>query len=335
MKFLRVILGFPVSAILSIVLHIRHRLYDAHLLRSHAVGIPTICVGNLALGGTGKTPHTEYLLRQLSKHYKVAVLSRGYGRKTKGFVLATPQSTVEQIGDEPLQMVRKFPSVPVAVCENRAHGAYKLRRLFPDLQVILLDDAFQHRSICCGLTILLTAYDNLYVHDRLWPIGTLRDLRYRAHKANILIVTKCPTDLRPIDYRVVETSLRKVAFQQLYFSTLHYAPLPAKGTPLVVTGIANPQPLVDYVREHAPQTELLSFPDHHAFTKRDANMIMEKAQAFDYVLTTEKDLPRLEQIGVADTLGQKLHVMPIEVRIVMDEDQLIKKLNMYIGIIKH
>lgn len=331
MNLLRLILGFPVSAILGIVLHIRHKLYDAYLLRSHAVDVPTICVGNLALGGVGKTPHVEYLIRQLSQHYRIAVLSRGYGRKTKGFVLATPQSTVEQIGDEPLQMARKFPSIPVAVCENRTNGANKLRRLFPDLQVILLDDAFQHRSLRCGLTILLTTYDNLYVHDRLWPMGTLRDLRYRAHKANIIIVTKCPTDLHPIDYRVVETSLHKAAFQQLYFSTLYYTPLPAEGTPLVVTGIANPKPLVDYVREHAPNAELLSFPDHHAFTKRDANMIMEKAQAFDYVLTTEKDLPRLEQIGLADTLGQKLHVMPVEVQIVMEEDQLLKKLSTYIS----
>lgn len=334
MNVLRRIVGAPVSALLAMVLHIRHQLYDVHLLGAHTMRIPTICVGNLALGGTGKTPHTEYLVRQLSKDYRVAVLSRGYGRKTKGFMLATPTSTVEQIGDEPLQIARKFPSVPVAVCKNRVHGVHQLQKLFPDLQAVILDDAFQHRSIRCGVTILLTAYDNLYIHDRLWPSGHLRDLRYRAYKANIIIVTKCPESMRPIDQRVVETSLHKAAFQQLYFSSLRYAPLPAEGTPLIVTGIVDPKPLVDYVQATAPKAELLAFPDHHMFNRRDVNRIFAAAEKFDYVLTTEKDLTRLEQAGVAEALGKKLFAMPIEVHLEQEEDQLIKKLSSYIGIIK-
>ncbi|MCQ2312484.1 MAG: tetraacyldisaccharide 4'-kinase [Paludibacteraceae bacterium] len=321
----------PISAIIGLVLHIRHQLYDAHILRSFSVNIPTICVGNLALGGTGKTPHVEYLIRQLSKHYRVAVLSRGYGRKSRGFVLATPESTVAQIGDEPLQIARKFPSIPVAVCKNRAQGVHKLQQLFPDLQVVILDDAIQHRSIRCGLTILLSAYDNLYVNDSLWPLGTLRDLRYRAHKTNIIIITKCPDTMLPIDRRVVETRLHKAAFQQLYFSSLKYAPLPEEGTPLIVTGIANPKPLVDYVQLSKPKAELLAFPDHHIFTQRDVNRIFAAAEHYDYVLTTEKDLPRLEQVGVAEALGDKLQVVPIEVQLIQDEDQLIKKLSEYIS----
>lgn len=335
MKILRSIFGVPISAIIGLVLHIRHQLYDAHLLRSHSVSIPTICVGNLALGGTGKTPHVEYLIRQLSKHYRVAVLSRGYGRKSHGFVLATPESTVSEVGDEPLQMARKFPNIPIAVCENRVAGVYKLQKRFPDLQAVILDDAMQHRSIRCGLTILLSAHDNLYVNDRLWPLGTLRDLRYRAHKANIIIVTKCLDSMLPIDRRVVETSLHKAAFQQLYFSSLKYAPLPKEGTPLIVTGIANPKPLVDYVQSSQPKAELLAFSDHHTFTQRDVNRIFAAAEHYDYVLTTEKDWPRLEQAGVAEMLGDKLQVIPIEVQLIQDEDQLIKKLNSYIGIIKH
>ncbi len=328
---LRNIVYAPISGIIGLALHIRHQLYDAHLLRSHSVKVPTICVGNLAIGGTGKTPHVEYLVQHLSTHYRVAVLSRGYGRKTKGFVLATPESTVTQIGDEPLQMARKFPNIPIAVCENRVAGVNKLQKLFPNLQAVILDDAYQHRTIRCGLTILLSAYDNLYVKDCLWPLGHLRDLRYRAHKANIIIVTKCPDTMQPIDYRIVESSLHKAAFQQLYFSTLHYAPLPAEGTPLMVTGIANPQPLVDYVQSQAPKAELMAFPDHRTFTQRDVNCILETAEHYDYVLTTEKDMPRLEQAGVKSALGDKLKVMPIEVRLVQDEDQLIKKLTNYIG----
>lgn len=330
MNALRVILGAPISLLLAFVLHIRHRFYDAHILHSHTVRIPTICVGNLALGGTGKTPHTEYLVRHLSERYKVAVLSRGYGRKTKGFVLAEPQSTVQQVGDEPLQIARKFPSVPVAVCENRVYAVHKLKKRYPDLQVIILDDAYQHRSLRCGMTILLTAYDNLYVNDYLWPMGSLRDLRYRAHKANIIIVTKCPDSMRPIDRRVVETSLHKAAFQQLYFSSFRYADVP-QGVPLIVTGIAHPEPLVNYVRVKQPKAEVLAFADHHVFTKRDAQLIVRTAEAFDYVLTTEKDLPRLEQAGVNSLLGDKLKVMPIEVSIDKDEDLLLKKLNAYIS----
>ena len=333
MTILRSILGAPISAIWAMVLGLRHRLYDVHILRSYSVNIPTICVGNLALGGTGKTPHTEYLIRLLTPHYRVAVLSRGYGRKTRGFVLGAPDSTAKQIGDEPLQIVRKFPSVPIAVCENRIQGIHKLQKLFPDLQAVILDDAYQYRALRCGLTILLTTYDNLYVHDYLWPMGHLRDLKHRARKANIIMVTKCPDTMTPIDRRIVENRLHKAAFQRLYFTSLKYAPLPTEGTPLIVTGIANPKPLVDYVRAKEPKAELLAFRDHHMFTQRDVNRIFAAAEHYDYVLTTEKDLPRLEQAGVVETLGDKLHVLPIEVQLIQDEDELIKKLNSYIGIV--
>lgn len=320
------ILLAPISALISMGLYIRHRLYDAYILRSSNVQVPTICVGNLALGGTGKTPHVEYLIRQLSSRYHVAVLSRGYGRRTKGFRLVTPTDTSFTVGDEPLQIATKFPNIPVAVCEKRVLGVRNLLKVYPDLQLVILDDAFQHRAIRCDLNILLTAYDNLYVKDHVWPLGHLRDLRSRSHKADVIIVTKCSPDMLPIDKRITETMLHKASFQQLYFSAYQYAPLPTEGTPLLVTGIANPQPLFDYVRTQRPNTELLAFPDHHDFTPPEVEIIKSRAKCFDYVLTTEKDLPRLEAAGLKSVLADKLFALPIEAYILDDGDQLIKKI---------
>lgn len=320
------ILLAPISALISVVLYIRHRLYDAHILRSSDVQVPTICVGNLALGGTGKTPHVEYLIRQLSLRYRLAVLSRGYGRRTKGFRLVTSNDTAFTVGDEPLQIATKFSNIPVAVCEKRVLGVRKLLKIYPDLQLVILDDAFQHRAINCDLTILLTAYDNLYVKDRVWPLGNLRDLRTRSHKAQVIIVTKCPLSMQPIDKRIIETTLHKASFQQLYFSSYQYAPLPCKGTPLLVTGIANPQPLFDYVKERQPAAELLAFPDHHNFMSPEVEIIKSRAANFDYVLTTEKDLPRLQAAGLDEVLGDRLYTLPVEVIILDEGDQLIKKI---------
>lgn len=327
MNPLLAILYAPVSALISVGLFIRHRLYDAHILHSSSVSVPTVCVGNLALGGTGKTPHTEYLIRQLSSSYKLAVLSRGYGRRTKGFRMVTPTDTALTVGDEPLQIATKFPSIPVAVCEKRVAGVRKLIKLYPDLQLVILDDAFQHRAIRCDLNILLTAHDNLYVHDHVWPLGRLRDLKMRSHKAQVIIVTKCPEGIKPIEKRIIETSLHKLSFQQLYFSSYTYAPLPQEGTPLVVTGIANPQPFFDYVQQLCPKAELLSFPDHHLFLSFEVDKIVSKAKGFDYVLTTEKDLPRLVAAGVQEALGNRLYTLPIEVSILDEGDQLIKKIS--------
>ncbi len=324
------ILLAPISALISIALYIRHRLYDAHILRSSEVQVPTICVGNLALGGTGKTPHVEYLIRQLSSRYRLAVLSRGYGRRTKGFRLVTPTGTAFTVGDEPLQIATKFPSIPVAVCENRVKGVRQLLKTYPDLQLVILDDAFQHRAIRCDLNILLTAYDNLYIKDRVWPLGHLRDLKTRCHKAQVIIVTKCPLNMLPIDKRILETTLHKASFQQLYFSAYEYAPLPQDGTPLLVTGIANPQPLFDYVQAQQPNAELFAFPDHHDFMPPEVEIIKSRAAAFDYVLTTEKDLPRLQAAGLAEALGERLYTLPIKVTILDEGDQLIKKIATYI-----
>ena len=322
----------PFSWLYGLVLHLRHTLYDDHLLPSHSVSVPTVCVGNLTVGGTGKTPHTEWLVRQLSTRYKVAVLSRGYGRRTRGFVLADQNSTARTIGDEPMQIHRKFPDVPVAVCADRVKGVKQLQRMVPDLQVVILDDAFQHRSIKCGFNILLTAQNNLYIDDRLLPYGTLRDIKHRSLAAQAVIVTKCPETFKPIDKRVIDNRLHLAAFQQLYFSkTVYETALDGIQKPLVVSGIANPTELFEHVRQTCPKAELLAFGDHHRFTKRNIRRIIEAAQKHDCVLTTEKDYERLLLTSLPEQLGDKLQVVRISVNLGTDADSLKEQLFAYIN----
>jgi tetraacyldisaccharide 4'-kinase len=308
----------PLSWLYALVVRIRHFLFDKHLLVSHTVDVPTICVGNIAVGGTGKTPMVEYLLRLLLAHgYHPAVLSRGYKRKTHGFVMADGNATAQTIGDEPMQVHTAFPDVPVAVCESRVHGAKQLRRQLKDLDVIVLDDAMQHRAIRCGYTILLTAYDNLYIDDHMLPWGRLRDLPSRALKADAVVVTKCPDSIQPIDMRVVDNRLHLPTYQHLHFAGIAYAPLTQPGTPLVVCGIAQPQYLLEHVQAQYPQAELLAFPDHHTFTPQEIAQIVEKAKHFDFVLTTVKDMQRLQSTGLEQQLadqGKLLVTLPIRMR---------------------
>lgn len=297
---------------------IRHRLYDHRLLRSHAVEIPTICVGNLAVGGTGKTPMTAYLVRLLiANGYHPAILSRGYKRKTRGFVMADHASTVETIGDEAMQMYTTFPDLPIAVCENRVKGVKQLQRQVEHLDVIVLDDAMQHRAIRCGFTVLLTAYDNIYISDHMLPWGRLRDIPSRAHKADTIVVTKCPDNIRPIDMRVIDNRLHLPTYQSLHFTGIDYAPMNEPGVPLVVSGIAHPEYMLAHVQQQYPQAELVAFPDHHAFTPADIDTILDKARHFDFVLTTEKDIPRIQMTDLEARLqaeGKKLLTLPIRVR---------------------
>lgn len=303
----------PLSGLYAFGVWVRNLLYEEHILPSHAVGLPTICVGNLAVGGTGKTPHVEYLLRLLSPRYRVAVLSRGYKRRTRGFVLADDSATAATIGDEAMQIHTKFPDVAVAVCEDRVEGVRRLQQRVEGLQVVILDDAFQHRALRCGYNILLTPYDRLYIDDHMLPWGRLRDLPGQAVRAHLVVVTKCPDDMRPIDRRVVENRLALASFQHLLFSSFRYATLPLQGRPLVVTGIARTDYLMAHIRSRYPEAELLAFADHHAFTEREIATIARRAEGFDFVLTTEKDYQRLRLTALPDILGERLHTLPIEV----------------------
>lgn len=321
----------PISWIYGFVVWLRNLLYDDHILRSTKVSIPTICVGNLAVGGTGKTPMAEYLLSLLSANYKVALLSRGYGRKTHGFRLANEHDTAQTIGDEPMQIHLRFPDIPVAVCADRVKGVKQLQHLYPDLQCVILDDAYQHRSLSCGFYILLTPYDCLYTNDHMLPWGRLRDLPSQSHRANVVVVTKCPEHMQPIERRIVSNNLQLASYQHLFYSSIGYAPIAVDSTPLLVTGIANPMPLLHHMQQQFPDTELFAFPDHHVFTNQDIIRIKEKAEHYEHIVTTEKDYMRLLQTSLIHELGDKLHVVRIQTNLGIDQDTFNREVLLYVS----
>lgn len=269
-----------------------------------------VSVGNLAVGGVGKTPHVAYLIELLQTNYKIATLSRGYKRKTKGFYLANANSTAEEIGDEPLLYAKKYNNIMVAVDEKRVNGIIQLNKLNPELQVILLDDAFQHRAVQPQINILVTEYGNLYTNDCLLPSGRLREYASASKRANIIIVSKCPPVLSPIDRRRVSEELNINHNQHLFFSYLIYKDIiphteTAKNrqvdvnsaSVLLITGIANPSPLYYKLKNNCKTIEHLLFNDHHNFTINDIEVIKSKFDALignnKLIITTEKDLMRL------------------------------------------
>lgn len=308
--------------------------YDHNILPSHTAKVPTICVGNLVMGGTGKTPHIEYLIRLLTQNgLKVAVLMRGYKRKTSGFIIADSNASARTIGDEAMQLYAKFPTVTIAVCEKRSKGIELLQRHIEHLDVVLLDDAFQHRPLECGLNILLSTYDKLYTDDHLVPYGTLRDLPNRAHKADVIVITKCPTTMQPIDMRVVDNKLRLPVFQELHFTSMTYPPIDHKGVPLILCGIAQPQYLINHVRSLYPQAITMTFADHYAYKKADVKNIIKQATKVDFVITTEKDVQRLANTTLPEqlqALNIPLCVLPITVQFRTDADVFDKKILTYI-----
>lgn len=298
----------------------RNKLYDARVMPSKSYNFPVVCVGNLSTGGTGKTPMIEYLIRLLKSDFKVATLSRGYGRKTKGFILSDENVTAEDIGDEPFQFYNKFKNeVAIAVDADRQNGIAKLHDLVaPD--VILLDDAFQHRKVAAGFNILLTDFNKLYSKDVVLPTGNLREPKAGAKRANAIVVTKCPENLSETEKQAVVKSLNPLAHQQVFFSKVAYAKEVYGNDPRVdleaflkqrftlVTGIANPKPLVNYLNTLGADFEHLKFPDHHGFSKKEVELLAQK----DRILTTEKDYMRLM---TEERLKQKLFYLPIQVEI--------------------
>lgn len=330
---MRILLA-PLSWLYGLVIAIRHMLYDHNILPTHTAAIPTICVGNLAVGGTGKTPHVEYLIRLLiANNLKVAVLMRGYKRKTTGFIIADHHASARTIGDEAMQLYTNFPNVTIAVCENRTKGIQLLQQKIKEIDVVVLDDAYQHRALKCGFNILLSTYDNLYIDDHLLPYGSLRDLPSRAQKADIIVVTKCPPTMQPIDMRVVDNKLRLPVFQQLHFTTMTYPPIAHKGIPLILCGIAQPQYLINHVRALYPQALTMTFADHHAYKKSDINAILQQAMKVDFVVTTEKDMQRLALTTLPEQLQANnipLCVLPITVQFRTDATVFDKKILTYI-----
>ena len=305
------ILLLPISLLYHIALTIRHKLYDWHILRTTRFEKPVICVGNLNLGGTGKTPHTEYLVNLLKDNYHVATLSRGYGRKTKGFKQADQNSTYQDLGDEPLQYFKKFPDIQVAVDEDRVKGVEHLlwEQGVEKPEVILLDDAFQHRRIEAGLNILLTEYQHLYCDDFLFPTGTLRDVKSAAKRADIIVVSKSPKTLNEEGKQRVVNKLKPTEKQKVFFSYLEYTdlqPLNEKAktvsiedadSVLAFCGIANPKPFVEELKMCYKIIDSLCFADHHAYTKEDISVLLQRFENLGgekkIIVTTEKDAARL------------------------------------------
>lgn len=305
----------PLSWIYGMVTWVRNFLFDKGVLQSREFDVPVICVGNITVGGTGKTPHVEYILNNIASDVNVAVLSRGYRRHTKGFVLANPKSTPRDIGDEPMQIYCKFGSrVKVAVCEKRGEGIQQLTKLFPDIQLVLLDDAFQHRYVKPKMSILLMDHSHPFDKDRLLPLGRLRESTTAVNRADIVVVTKCPDNMSPIDLRLLDKRLQLMPYQKLFFSRFEYLPLKpvfvddapyhaslasltSSDAVMVLTGIANPRPLVRHLQAYPFRKLVEHFPDHHDFTRSDIMKIEEKFRNMKgerrIIVTTEKDAMRL------------------------------------------
>lgn len=283
-------------------------LYNSGLKKSVSFSLPVICVGNIAVGGTGKSPMVELLLRLLEGKYNVATISRGYKRKTKGFIIADDKTTAADIGDEPMQFHSKFSGVTVAVGESRVQAVKQLLAKNSQTDVIILDDAFQHRAISAGLNILLTQYDNLFPQDSYLPVGQLRDLKANYKRADIIVITKCPPELPETEKKEIIKEVKPFAHQVVLFAALEYQELynifnhetvssATFDEILVVTGIANPKPLIEYFKKYSNKIQLLNFPDHHLFAKNDVELIKKHFLLIDAnnkaIITTEKDAMRL------------------------------------------
>lgn len=330
----------PFSWLYGLGVGIRNYLFDAEILKSKSYSVPVISVGNITVGGAGKTPHVEYLIDLLRDEMQVAVLSRGYKRKSRGYVVADENTTMRDIGDEPFQIKQKFEGVYVAVDKDRCHGIDHLilDEDTKDVEVILLDDAFQHRYVKPGVNILLVDYHKFINYDKLLPAGRLREPQSAKVRADIVIVTKCPKNLNPIDYRVLSKAMDLKAFQQLYFTTLSYCDLKpifngGDTVPLneimgenilLLTGIASPEHLQVDIMEYTRgvKLETMAFSDHHNFTERDVERINERFAAMPSpkrIITTEKDQVRLFYLeGLSEEVKQNIYALPIKVEFMLE-----------------
>ena len=325
---------FPFAVLYGAITSIRNFFFDIGILKSNAFTVPVIAVGNLSVGGTGKTPHIEYLIRLLSSKYKVATLSRGYKRKSEGFILADATSNAEILGDEPFQIHQKFPNIKVAVDANRKNGIEQLLKFQDKPEVILLDDAFQHRKVKAGFYILLSAYDDLFCDDFMLPTGNLRESRNGAKRANVIIITKCPRDLSEIAQDKIKDKIGldiPVFFSCIEYDTEIYNEKESQlienvsnVDKLLLAGIAKPKPFFAYLQ--GKNDMKLEYPDHHDFTENDIKEITNKSKN-RLIITTEKDYVRLKTKLSKD----KLYYLPIQSKFISNSDNFDQTILNYVG----
>jgi len=326
----------PISCIYGIIIWFRNLLFDLRIFSSVEFNLPIISVGNITVGGTGKTPHIEYLVLLLKKEFNVATLSRGYKRKGKGFILADEKSTALQIGDEPMQLKRKFSDIKVAVDKKRVHGVQELLKTVDgdSLDVVLLDDAYQHRSIKPGLSILLIDYNRPITKDKMLPYGNLRESSDEKDRANIIIVSKTPSSMNPIERRIIVNTLDLMPFQNLYFTSLKYEKIiplfPSESIEyvnqewtkenlniLMVTGIASPKLLKDYLKEFSDNISEIQYPDHYSFSPKDleniSNTFSNMKGENKLIITTEKDAVRFMEMNLSDSIRPYIFYVPLTI----------------------
>ena len=330
----------PLSWLYGLGVKFRNMLFEIGILRSESFDVPVISVGNITVGGTGKTPHVEYLIELLKDKAKVAVLSRGYKRRTRGFVIADDNATAKTIGDEPLQMKRKYgDDITVAVDRKRCHGIRQLTSDEDGIDVILLDDAFQHRYVKPGVNILLVDYHRLIIYDKLLPAGRLREPLSGKNRADIVIVTKCPHDLKPMEFRVITKAMNLYPFQRLFFTCLEYrniTPVFGSGEQsidsigkdchiLLLTGIASPQQMIEDLSPRCPHITPLTFGDHHTFTSSDVARINNEFAALPHpkmIITTEKDATRLIAVeGLSEEVRGAMFALPVKIRFMLGQEE--------------
>ncbi|MDA3880094.1 MAG: tetraacyldisaccharide 4'-kinase [Prolixibacteraceae bacterium] len=329
---LKIIL-YPLSLLYGFVVAVRNFLFDSKMLKQYEFDVPVISVGNITVGGTGKTPHAEYLISLLEKNFNVAFLSRGYKRKTRGYVLANESSGVREIGDEPVQIKQKFPHIPVAVCEKRAVGIQQLlANESLNIDVVILDDAFQHRRVKPSINILLIDYTQPPNEDFLLPAGRLREPVKARYRANFIIYTKCPSYLQPIEQRIIKKKLNVRPYQNLFFTSIVYGEItPAKKglalfnndmrkySVLLITGIGNPDPLLSYLEPQVGEIKHLKYADHYHYSSSDIDYFKHTYDEMDtnekIIITTEKDLVRIKSVENPDKdFIKHLYYIPIEIR---------------------
>jgi tetraacyldisaccharide 4'-kinase len=347
---------FPFSWFYGGIVELRNKLFDWHVLPSETFSIPVISIGNLVAGGTGKTPHTEYLIRLLSKKYKIAVLSRGYKRKSKGFILADEKASAERLGDEPYQMFRKFPSVLIAVDSNRRRGIKKILDCIEEArpEVILLDDAYQHRYVTPSLSILLTDYKRLFCKDKLLPVGRLRESQKNKKRAQIVLVTKCPEFTEKMDFQEITAKLMLLPGQSLFFTSYRYKSLlpvfcennpvkkesvlrlkKASYSAVLLAGLANPSGLIKYLNTYISDLHPFIYPDHHFFNRKNIRDLSETFTQIKnknkIIITSEKDAVRLlDNPYIPEEIKHFLFYLPVEVVFKQEEELFIQTIEKHV-----